>query len=105
VIADFQKRTGQKYRLATTAGYGPRYLHSTGQLHKAGPNSGHFILLTARHKDEMSILGRPYKFGVLADAQAVGDTRELSSSGRHLLRLHLRQHDAATLSEALNDVG
>jgi hypothetical protein len=105
VIADFQKRTGQKYRLATTAGYGPRYLHSTGQLHKGGPNAGHFILLTARHEDEMSIPGKPYPFGVLADAQALGDARALSSSGRHLLRLHLSRDDAVPLSEALNAIG
>jgi glucose-6-phosphate isomerase len=105
VIAEFRRRLAQKYKIATTAGYGPRYLHSTGQLHKGGANKGHFIMVTASHRNDLAIPGRPYTFGVLADAQAVGDVRALLSSGRRLSGLHLSRDDAAALAKALNEVG
>jgi glucose-6-phosphate isomerase len=105
VIAEFRRRLARKYKIATTAGYGPRYLHSTGQLHKGGANKGHFILVTAGHQSDPAIPGRPYTFGVLADAQAVGDARALKATGRHLAGLHLSRDDAATLAGALNKVG
>jgi glucose-6-phosphate isomerase len=105
VISDFRRRVARKYKIATTAGYGPRYLHSTGQLHKGGANKGHFILVTASHQGKPAIPGRPYTFGVLADAQAAGDARALKAKGRHLAGLHLSRDDAATLAGALNKVG
>jgi glucose-6-phosphate isomerase len=105
VITDFRRRLASKYRIATMIGYGPRYLHSTGQLHKGGANKGHFILVTASHQSDLAIPGRPYTFGVLADAQAVGDARALKATGRRLSWLHLSRDDAATLTKALNEVG
>ena len=60
---------------ATTAGYGPRFLHSTGQLHKGGAPIGWFIQLTADHPDDLDIPGWPYTFGQLIDAQAAGRLR------------------------------
>ena len=77
-----RKRIAQGYGLATTVGYGPRYLHSTGQLHKGGPRSGVFLLLTADDGDDVLIPGRPYTFGQLAEAQALGDLQALQSAGR-----------------------
>jgi glucose-6-phosphate isomerase len=74
---------------ATTLGYGPRYLHSTGQFHKGGPNSGIFFMFTADPAADMEIPGEPYSFAVLARAQALGDFRSLDSHGRRAVLIHL----------------
>ncbi len=74
---------------ATTLGYGPRYLHSTGQYHKGGPNTGLFLLLTADDTEDIAIPGRPYSFGVLKRAQALGDWHALEKYDRRVLRIHL----------------
>ena len=79
-----RKRIGQRYGVATTVGYGPRYLHSTGQLHKGGPGSGVFLLLTADDGGDVRIPGRAYTFGQLAEAQALGDLQALKSVGRRV---------------------
>jgi len=69
--------------------YGPRYLHSTGQLHKGGPNSGVFLLVTAAARDDLPIPGHPFSFGTLELAQALGDFASLDSAGRRALHVHL----------------
>ena len=74
---------------ATTAGYGPRFLHSTGQLHKGGAPSGWFLQLTADHREDRDIPGWPYSFGKLIDAQAAGDYAALASHDLPILRVHL----------------
>jgi len=76
-------------RLATTLGYGPRYLHSTGQLHKGGPNTGLFIMLTASPPEDVQVPGQPYTFGVFQQAQALGDLESLHRHGRRAVRIHL----------------
>ena len=76
-------------RVATTLGYGPRFLHSTGQLHKGGPNSGVFIQVTSDVAQDFAITGEPYSFGVLAAAQALGDMKSLNSRNRRVIRIHL----------------
>jgi transaldolase/glucose-6-phosphate isomerase len=73
---------------ATTVGFGPRFLHSTGQLHKGGPPSGVFLQLTAGPQRDLPIPGWPESFGTLIAAQALGDLRSLQSRGRRVLRLH-----------------
>jgi hypothetical protein len=73
---------------ATTAGIGPRYLHSTGQLHKGGPDNGVFLMLTAEPERDLPIPGRPESFGTLMTAQAAGDLAALQGRGRRILRLH-----------------
>jgi len=73
---------------ATTVGYGPRFLHSTGQLHKGGANNGVFIQITADVKD-VEIPGEPYTFGALIRAQAVGDLLALKNHKRRAIRIHL----------------
>jgi transaldolase/glucose-6-phosphate isomerase len=78
-------RTGR----ATTAGYGPRFLHSTGQLHKGGAAIGWFLQLTADHPDDREIPGWPYTFGQLIDAQASGDFAAIESHDLPILRVHL----------------
>jgi transaldolase/glucose-6-phosphate isomerase len=78
-----------RLRLATTLGYGPRYLHSTGQLHKGGPNRGVFIILTADAPEDIPIPGQTYGFATLQRAQALGDFLALSHKQRRVIRIHL----------------
>jgi len=74
---------------ATTTGYGPRFLHSTGQLHKGGPDSGVFIQITAPDQIDLEVPGAPYTFSVLKQAQAQGDFQSLLSHGRRAIRVDL----------------
>ncbi|HTP52770.1 MAG TPA: bifunctional transaldolase/phosoglucose isomerase [Anaeromyxobacteraceae bacterium] len=85
-------------KVATTLGYGPRFLHSTGQLHKGGPNTGLFLEITADDAERVAIPGRRYDFGVLARAQARGDFDVLAERGRRALRVHLGPDVKAGLS-------
>ncbi len=85
-------------KVATTLGYGPRFLHSTGQLHKGGPPSGVFLELTADDDEAVPIPGRRWDFGVLARAQARGDFEALAARGRRLLRVHLGRDARAGLA-------
>jgi transaldolase/glucose-6-phosphate isomerase len=89
---------------ATTAGYGPRFLHSTGQLHKGGPPTGVFLQLTSDHPADRQIPGWPYSFGRLIDAQAHGDREALRSHDRPVIHVHLGANlanDIATLERAI----
>jgi transaldolase/glucose-6-phosphate isomerase len=86
-------------RCATTAGYGPRFLHSTGQLHKGGPPTGWFLQLTSDHPVDRPIPGWPYTFGRLIDAQAEGDFAAIESHDLPIMRVHLA--DPATGLPAL----
>jgi glucose-6-phosphate isomerase len=74
---------------ATTSGFGPRFLHSTGQLHKGGAPIGWFLQLTADHPVDVEIPGRPFSFGQLVDAQALGDFEALEAHDLPVLRVHL----------------
>jgi hypothetical protein len=76
-------------RVATTIGFGPRFLHSTGQLHKGGPDTGVFLQITAESQAPVPIPGRPYGFEDVVAAQAAGDLAALRSRGRRALRVHL----------------
>jgi transaldolase/glucose-6-phosphate isomerase len=79
-----------KHRVATTLGYGPRYLHSTGQLHKGGPNTGVFLQIVGDDPDDLPIPGETFTFGVLKQAQALGDFQALRNHGRRVLRVQMR---------------
>jgi glucose-6-phosphate isomerase len=87
-------RTGS----ATTAGYGPRFLHSTGQLHKGGAPIGWFLQLTSSHPHDREIPGWPYTFGRLIDAQAQGDAEAIAAHDLPILRLRLGPDHAAGLA-------
>ena len=78
------------HRVATTVGYGPRYLHSTGQLHKGGPNTGVFLQLVGDDPNDLPIPGEKFSFGVLKQAQALGDFQALRNHGRRVLRIQAR---------------
>jgi hypothetical protein len=81
--------TGGHTGLATTLGIGPRFLHSTGQLHKGGSDQGLFLQITADEGPDVPIPGEPYRFGMLRRAQAAGDYEVLTRRGRRVVRLHL----------------
>ena len=76
-------------KTATTLGYGPRYMHSTGQLHKGGPNRGVYIMFTYEAENDLAIPGKEYGFATLQKAQALGDFRSLSDKNRRVIRVHL----------------
>ncbi|HVL82111.1 MAG TPA: glucose-6-phosphate isomerase, partial [Actinomycetota bacterium] len=78
-----------RYRVATTVGFGPRFLHSTGQFHKGGPASGVFLQVTKTHREDLEVPGRGYTFGRLFDAQADGDLLALRDANRRVARVTL----------------
>ena len=100
-----RRRIGQRYRITTTLGYGPRFLHSTGQLHKGGPASGLFLQLTGDHLQNLPIPGYPYTFATLADAQALGDVEALQASGRRAARVHLGPAAETEILRLADDLG
>jgi glucose-6-phosphate isomerase len=77
-------------KVATTLGFGPRYLHSTGQAHKGGPNSGVFLVITCDDADDLPVPDQRYSFGTIKRLQARGDFEVLASRGRRVLRVHLK---------------
>ena len=92
-------------KVATCLGYGPRFLHSTGQAYKGGPNSGVFLQITCDNATDVPVPGRQYSFGVVKAAQARGDFEVLVERGRRALRVHLGSNVAAglaTLQQAIN---
>jgi len=89
---------------ATTLGYGPRFLHSTGQLHKGGPNTGVFLQLTADAPKDLPIPGEPYTFATLRDAQALGDLQVLRRRSRRALRVNLGADIDAGLAALLSTI-
>jgi transaldolase/glucose-6-phosphate isomerase len=103
-LRDIQRRMRHVTRRAVTVGYGPRFLHSTGQLHKGGANNGVFIQITCDDPQDMAIPGAPYTFGVLKASQAAGDREALAAKGRRLLRLHVGNDIAGGLSKLLEAV-
>ncbi|MFC8619287.1 glucose-6-phosphate isomerase [Micromonospora purpureochromogenes] len=87
-----------------TFGWGPRYLHSTGQYHKGGPPVGSYLQLTGAVHVDLPVPGRPYSFGELQAAQAAGDRQALADRGRPVLRLHLTDRSAG-LAQLLEAIG
>ncbi|MPZ80412.1 MAG: glucose-6-phosphate isomerase [Actinophytocola sp.] len=101
--AELARRTG----VQTTFGWGPRFLHSTGQYHKGGHQNGVFLQITGAVTDDLAVPGRPYTLGTLQRAQALGDGQVLADHGRPVLRLHFTDRAAglAHLVEAVQEVG
>jgi hypothetical protein len=90
-LQSFRKSILLKTGKATNLGFGPRYLHSTGQLHKGGPNKGLFILVTHDPDKDIAIPNQKYSFGILEKGQALGDFESLQSRGRRVIRIHTNQ--------------
>ena len=97
ILLEIRNRVAVDKRCATMFSYGPRYLHSTGQLHKGGPDSGVFVIVTAPAEADVPIPDAPYSFGVLETAQALGDFQSLDAAGRRVLHAHLPDRDPKTL--------
>ena len=89
VLQEIRHMVRDARQVATTLGYGPRFLHSTGQLHKGGPNTGVFLQLTADEGADLEIPGQRFSFDVLKSAQAAGDFQVLVDRERRVLRVHL----------------
>ena len=100
-IAAIRKAVVEHCGIATTFGYGPRYLHSTGQLHKGGPNTGLFLQITQDYRDTIDIPGVQYDFAQLNYAQYIGDFEALEARGRRVIRVHLAGDDPIGALEAL----
>ena len=94
VLQDLRSNIGVKTGCATTVGFGPRFLHSTGQLHKGGPDSGLFLQITTDPRMDVEIPTQGMSFGTLERAQALGDYEALATRGRRILRLHLPSPEA-----------
>jgi hypothetical protein len=101
-LAAFRHAVRDRTRNATMFGYGPRYLHSTGQLHKGGADTGVFVLVTATPRADLPIPGEPFSFGTLELAQAVGDFQSLDAAGRRALHVHLPAPDAGMLQRTFD---
>ncbi len=84
---------------AVLFGYGPRYLHSSGQLHKGDGNNGVFLILSADPANDIQIPGQHYTFGQLCNAQALGDFQALENKGRRVVKLHLQQPVAQAIKK------
>jgi glucose-6-phosphate isomerase len=82
-----RRRIGERFGVATTLGYGPRYLHSTGQYHKGGPNTGVFLQVLEEPKEDREVPGQPFTFADLIRAQAAGDLAALRERGRRAARV------------------
>ena len=93
-----------EHRVATTLGFGPRFLHSTGQLHKGGPDSGLYIQITTDDAVDVPIPGQPFTFSILKQAQAQGDLQSLRDHQRRVMRLHIRGDLALGLSRLTDSV-
>ncbi|MBV8597970.1 MAG: glucose-6-phosphate isomerase, partial [Actinobacteria bacterium] len=90
-IAALAERARGATGCVVTHGFGPRYLHSTGQLHKGGPNTGLFLQVVEDYGDELKIPGKPFGFARLIRAQAAGDLEALRERGRRVARVHLEE--------------
>ena len=90
-VQDLRAALLSKRNLPTMHGYGPRYLHSTGQLHKGGANNGLFLQITRESDADVPIPGEAYSFGTLAAAQAIGDFEALKAHGRRAVRVRLKR--------------
>jgi glucose-6-phosphate isomerase len=88
-LAVVRSALAKRTRRPTTFGWGPRFLHSTGQYHKGGPANGVYIQISCDEPHDLEIPGRPFSFGTLVNAQAAGDAKVLAEHGRPVLRLHL----------------
>jgi hypothetical protein len=98
-LAELRSAWSRATGIATTVGYGPTYLHSTGQLHKGGPNTGLFLVVTVDDDEDAEIPGLPFTFGRLQRAQALGDVAALQHRGRRVAYVHLsRAADLAQLA-------
>ena len=93
-LADVRPGLARHTERPTTFGWGPRFLHSTGQFHKGGPATGVYLQITTAPHEDLAIPGREFTFGDFIASQAAGDAQVLAEHERPVLQLHLTDHDA-----------
>jgi transaldolase / glucose-6-phosphate isomerase len=98
-LGEIRETIARELRVATTSGYGPRFLHSTGQLHKGGGSNGVYLQLTGGPGHDVELPGEKFTFGVLARAQAIGDFQSLASRNRRALSIDLGNDIEAGLAQ------
>lgn len=103
-LISLRDRLGSSMGVATLLGFGPRYLHSTGQLFKGGADNGLFIMLTADESKDLDVPEEPYSFGTLKHAQALGDFQVMREQKRRVLRLHLGKAPEQELPKLLTAI-
>ncbi|MCP5304755.1 MAG: bifunctional transaldolase/phosoglucose isomerase [Chromatiaceae bacterium] len=99
LLQAIRHRVRDRCRVATCLGYGPRYLHATGQVYKGGPATGVFLMLTRDVIDDIASPGRQLRFGITQTAQALADQNELIDRGRRIVRVHLGRDPVTGLEE------
>ena len=104
LVNQLRSKVMERCRIATTMGYGPRYLHSTGQLHKGGPGNGLYLQLTMGSHQELSIPGQRYGFETLAAAQAIGDYQALRNLGRRVITINLGDNPNDRLRQLVEEL-
>jgi hypothetical protein len=104
VFREIRQRVRDERGVATTLGYGPRFLHSTGQLHKGGPPRGVLLQVTADEREDIPIPGRPFTFGQLKRAQAAGDLESLRAHGRPVVSVNVGPDVEAGLASLADHV-
>ena len=97
-LQDIRALIRDRKRIATCLGFGPRFLHSTGQAYKGGPNTGVFLQITCDDAADLPVPDQKYTFGVVKAAEARGDVEVLAERERRVLRVHLGPHVAAGLT-------
>ena len=105
MLEELRGAIGRRCRCATMTQVGPRYFHSSGQLFKGGPDAGLFLLLTAEETRDLAIPGERVTFGILKQAQALGDVQAMQERGRRLLHLHLPGEPERALQQFVAAVG
>jgi transaldolase / glucose-6-phosphate isomerase len=100
-VAELRAMIRERRKITTTFGYGPRFLHSTGQFHKGGPKTGRFLQLLHDSRPDLSIPGAPYTFTTLKNAEAIGDLNTLRKLGLPAERVRLQGDDPASALRAL----
>ena len=101
---EFRVQLRDATRCAVTVGYGPRFLHSTGQLHKGGPDTGVFFQIIADDQTDFAIPGEDYTFSILKQAQALGDFRALSKRGRRVIGIEIDKDTLTGLEKLASDI-
>jgi hypothetical protein len=99
VLQNIRAEVGKTHRVATSVQFGPRFLHSTGQGYKGGPNTGVFLQLTCDDAIDLPVPGQSYTFGIVKAAQARGDFQVLAERNRRALRVHLGRDVSAALNQ------
>lgn len=103
-LAHLRRRVARRFGIATAMGYGPRVLHSVGQLHKEGPDNGLYLQITAADQRGVPVPGQGYTFGTLVEAQALGDLRALQALGRRVIQVQVGQEPAEEIMRLANMV-